>query len=316
MNLLKNAIEAIQVGVEDYDIGSRPRLHASVRNVYAGLLLMFKEALRLRSPQGSNEVLIKAQVGFRTDSSGNVVAIGRGRTTVSVRQIRERFETLGIGTDWRKFKRIQRVRNDIEHYYSTINVTALQGVLADAYVILNQFITSELREDPRTLLGEATWKELLQVSEVYVAEREKCEAAIEAFDWESPTLSASVHGIHCAQCGSDLMKPTGEHSSVPELTFKCVACGIEKPAEVIIPQVLEDALRWERYLSFTDGDELPLAHCPECLIEAYVTSEEKCGYCGHEAEHSCTRCGTDISPEELDNSPFCGRCAPVMSKNE
>ena len=41
MNFLANAIGGIQVGGEDYENGSRSRLLASVRNVYAGILLVY-----------------------------------------------------------------------------------------------------------------------------------------------------------------------------------------------------------------------------------------------------------------------------------
>ncbi|PYU23337.1 MAG: hypothetical protein DMG30_11925 [Acidobacteria bacterium] len=50
MNVLTNAIESIQVGVEDYQLGTRPRLLSAVRNIHAGILLLFKEALREVSP--------------------------------------------------------------------------------------------------------------------------------------------------------------------------------------------------------------------------------------------------------------------------
>jgi hypothetical protein len=50
MNLLANAIESIQVGVEDYQAATRPRLLSAVRNIHAGVVLLFKEALRRRSP--------------------------------------------------------------------------------------------------------------------------------------------------------------------------------------------------------------------------------------------------------------------------
>ena len=316
MNLMTNAIEAIQVGVEDYKNGSRRRLLASVRNVYAGLLLFYKEALRRKSPPRSDEVLVKAQVKFQKNPSGQIVAIGTGRKTVNVHQIRERFSSLGIKTDWQKFKKISSVRNDIEHYYPCINAEALQSVIANAFVLLRDFIAKELREEPMCLLGETTWDEMLQIAEVYQAERKACEETMESIDWNSPILSEAVKNLYCAECGVDLRSAIPVNSPRDEVSLKCRACGNGETAEELIPRAISDELSWEQYLSFTDGNEFPYVSCPECSIEAYIISEEKCAYCDHEATHICIRCGDNILPEELDSSPLCGWCAYMINKND
>ena len=316
MNLLTNAIEAIQVGIEDYNVGSRPRLLAAVRNVYAGLLLVYKEALRRRSPPESDEVLIKARVRLQEDPSGKVVAVGSGRKTVNVHQIRERFEALGITTDWKRFRKISLTRNDVEHYYTSINAEALQSVIANAFVILRGFIATEFHEDPKSLLGKTTWNKMLQITEVYEAERKACDEAIESIDWISPTLSEAVRSLHCSECGSDLLIATPAGAPLDQVSLKCRACGNEETSEKLIPRAIADGLSWELYLSFTDGNELPHVSCPECSEEAYVISEKMCAYCGYEATHTCVVCGSDIIPEELDSSPSCGWCAYKMIKDD
>ncbi len=115
MALLDNAIKSIQVGVEDYQNGAEDRLLASVRNIHAGILLLYKEALLRLSPTNSNEVLIKAKIVPTLDGVGNLIFVGSGGKTVDVQQIEERFEQLKITTDWVRFKRITKIRNDIEH---------------------------------------------------------------------------------------------------------------------------------------------------------------------------------------------------------
>src|SRR5437879_4668648 len=102
MKLLDNAIESIQVGVEDYQSGTRPRLLSAVRNIHAGILLLYKEALRRQSPAGSRDALMLARIVPSKDSNGNIVFIGEGKKTADTQQIRERFETLGIKTDWKR----------------------------------------------------------------------------------------------------------------------------------------------------------------------------------------------------------------------
>ena len=121
MDLLTNAIESIRVGVEDYEEGSHGRLLAAVRSIHAGILLLYKEALRRLSPAGSDEALVKAKIVPKRNAQGIVEFFGGGKKTVDVQQIRERFTTLGIVTDWTRFDRITDVRNDIEHYYTKLN---------------------------------------------------------------------------------------------------------------------------------------------------------------------------------------------------
>jgi len=44
IDLLTNATESLQVGVEDYQNGIRLRLLSVVRNIHAGILRLYKEA--------------------------------------------------------------------------------------------------------------------------------------------------------------------------------------------------------------------------------------------------------------------------------
>lgn len=90
MDLLTNAVQSIQLGVEDYGAGTPPRLLSAVRNIHAGILLLYKEALRRRSPEGSKDVLIKAKIVPSHDKDGQLVFLGAGKKTVDTRQIRER----------------------------------------------------------------------------------------------------------------------------------------------------------------------------------------------------------------------------------
>ena len=60
--LLVNARIAIQLGVEDYQALDARRALSAVRNIAAGVLLVFKEKLRAMSPDGTDEVLLKERV--------------------------------------------------------------------------------------------------------------------------------------------------------------------------------------------------------------------------------------------------------------
>jgi hypothetical protein len=316
MNLLNNAIESIRLGIEDYRKGDRPRFLASVRNLHAGVLLLYKEALRRLSPTGSNDVLVMAKIVPKRDVGGAVTFVGTGKTTVDYAQIRERFEGLGIATDWTRFKILNDTRNDIEHRYTTATQKTLEGVVANTFILVRDFITTQLKDDPRELLGDDTWRTMLEVNDVYAAERTECEKLLKAVNWESDALAEGVLQIACLDCGSQLLRPEPPSLSREDVELQCRACGKVYDAEKFVPQAIEAALDWDAYLSVKDGDEPPYVECPECAALAYVIYEKRCALCGHEAEHICLLCENEIPACELDSSPYCGYCAHKLSKDD
>jgi hypothetical protein len=317
MDLLTNAIESIRAGVEDYEQGSHGRLLAAVRSIHAGILLLYKEALRRASPAGSNEALLKAKVVPRRNAQGNVEFVGEGKKTVDVQQIRERFAALGIVTDWTRFDRITRVRNEVEHYFTKADKKVLESVVSNAFVIVRNFITTELKQDPLELLGDETWQVMLEVSEVYEAERAECEKLLVAVDWESDALAQGVVDLTCPACSGSLLRPDGDFKSYrDDMVLRCRTCGETLDAREFVPPAVASTLGGEKYLTLKDGGEIPYTNCPECGAEAYVMDEGRCALCGEAAEHTCARCGMGIPAEELLCSPYCGWCAHMMAKDD
>lgn len=317
MDLLENAVESFKVGVEDYEQGDHERLLSSVRSIHAGILLLYKEALRRLSPAGSSEVLLKARIRPERDAQGNLHFVGAGKKTVDVQQIHERFDSLGIATDWKRFNSVTNARNDIEHYYSEIPKKALEGIIADAFVIAREFISAELKEDPRELLGEETYKVMLDVAQVYDVERDECIKAIKVFNWNSEALQEGVLELACDSCGSDLIRPPeGETVFGEGMHLECRACGETMSAQEFVPAAIKNALAGEVYLSHTDGGEEPYTNCPECGNETYVMDEGRCALCEEEADHTCGRCGNHIPASEMMCAPFCGYCEHMMNKDD
>jgi hypothetical protein len=314
MDLLTNAVESIQVGVEDYQVGTRPRLLSAVRNIHAGILLLYKEALRRESPKDSNDVLMMAKIVPSRDAKNAVVFVGEGKKTVDTQQIRERFEALGISTDWKRFDRINKVRNEVEHRHPDVDQKALHGLISDSFIVMSKFITDELDDDPLTLLGEETWQDMLEVAEVYQAEKQKCERLLAAVEWKSDALSEGVGGLTCRACGGDLLKPV--ENSFGEVILQCSSCAEEEIPESYVPKAIKSALSGEAYIAVKDGGDPPYVRCPECGEKAYVVDEWRCAVCQHEAEHKCGMCGNSILPEELDSSPLCGYCHYLINKDD
>jgi hypothetical protein len=314
MDLLDNAIESIQVGVEDYQSGTRPRLLSAVRNIHAGILLLYKEALRKMSPAGSNDALMMAKIVPSRDSSGKVVFIGEGKKTADTQQIKERFEVLSIKTDWKRFERINETRNDVEHRYPRLDQKGLEGLISDSFLLVRDFIATELHDDPLELLGEETWQAMLEVAEVYQKEKEESRKLLDTANWRFSAIREGVLDQSCSQCGSDLLKPVED--SYHEISLQCISCGEEQSPESYVPKALASALSREAYVAMDDGGDPPVVHCPECGENAFLTEEWQCAICGAEPERRCSMCGTAIPVEELVSSPLCGYCNYISNKDD
>lgn len=270
MDLLENAIKSIQVGVEDYGVGSSPRLLSAARNIHAGILLLFKEALHRLSPPNSNDALIMSNIVPTKDSNGDIVFVGRGKSTVKTSEIQERFKSLSITTDWKRFEKINRVRNEIEHFYPQVTQAALQGLIADSFLLIRNFIQTELGEEPHALLGDQIWQIMLQVAEVYEEEKKHCVTQLKKIDWESHALTEGIFDLSCNSCGSELLKPRDEPQSYQETVLVCSSCGASEAFDSFVLRAIDAALSEEAYLSIKDGGGSPYVDCPECGQETYI----------------------------------------------
>jgi len=95
----------------------------------------------------------------------------------------------------------------------------------------------------------------------------------------------------------------------------CRSCESGFDYESIIEDAIIKYFEYEKYLSYTEGNTIPLINCPECGDETYNYSEEQCVYCGTSVEHICSSCHQEIVPEEIDGSGFCG-CVHMMNKDD
>jgi len=312
-SLLENAITSLHLALEDYSSGQDARLLSAVRNLHAGILLLYKEKLRRLSPSGTDDVLIMAKVKFQREPSGAVIAVGTGKRTVDVLEIEERFASLGIQTDWDRFKKINNLRNDIEHRHTNASRGAMQEMISDTFLIIRDFIQSELQEDAPGLLGHDAWNTLLSVSEVYEKERSECEKALAAIDWESDALAEAVLPLQCAECGSSLLFPLG---TTREADLQCRSCGEDERFESYAPRAISAHFADENFRSMKDGGDRVTVTCPHCHEEGYIVEENICAICGESCETECSLCGSSIPVEELNDGSLCGYCEHMMSKDD
>lgn len=316
MSILNNARDSIIMGLEDYSSSDKRRLISCTRNLFAGILLLFKHKLNLLSPPNSNEALIKEKIRPTIDPAGSLQWIGSGKKTVDVQQIKDRFESLGISVNWSRVKKINDFRNDIEHYYSNLSKAAMDDLISNSFIVIRDFLSQHLQLDPKDFLGEQSWNILVSVSEVYEREKEECVELLENIDWGSDGLCSAIVSFNCSNCGSGLISVREQKPAKHENEFYCRSCDTSWTFEDIAESALMDYFGFERYLSMKDGGDLPLIQCPECLRDSYIIEEEYCPICETKAEHECQRCGMPIPPEEIDGSGFCSFCSHMMSKDD
>ncbi len=319
MSLLINAVESIQVGVEDYLMEDSRRYLSAVRNICAGILLLYKEKLRLLSPSHDEEILIKKDIRPSYDNEGNVIFIGKGKKTVDVQEIKDRFSNLKVKVAWKEFDDLNKLRNDIEHYYTDKSPDAVREIVAKSFILIRDFISEHLKEEPRLLLGDECWQTLLKTAEVYAAEQEICIKSLEQIDWKYQTLKNALKKIRCPACHSSLIKTIDEgeeEGNYDDSTLLlCSYCGEEFAFGNVVEQCLLDSLAEQIYRARKDGGEAPLGLCPGCVRNSYMIFEEHCAVCDYDGQEylECERCGTNLSFDDQWLGGYCSYCYYAMA---
>lgn len=317
MSILKNAIDSIQTGIEDYKSADDRRGVSAVRNIIAGILLLYKEKLCQLSPENNKELLIKQLIRPVQNTDGDIIFEGYGRKTVDVPSIKERFNSLNIVVDWGRFDEVNNLRNDLEHYYTTKSPNAVKEVVAKSFLLIRDFLHDSLRLDPQETLGESAWSTLLEESEVYSAEEDACRLSIEEIDWKYESVIESLKYLRCNNCHSSLIQAPSSEDVYPNINLKCKSCGEEFCLDDAVEKCIEESLSGEAMVSFMDGGESPYDNCYECNKSTYIYTEGCCVSCGYEIQYTnCTRCHAPLGMDDQYNEGMCGYCQHLWEKME
>ena len=315
MSILDNAVRSIQVGVEDYNTNTDARMLSAVRSVMAGLLLLYKEKLVRLSPDHDREALIKSKVIPTKLEDGSISIVGKSKTTVSFQQIEERFEQFSVNVDWKRLKKIRDLRNDIEHYYTKLSKDNVKEVLAGSFILIRDFLSQELSEDPLEVLGDKCWQSLLDVSEVYENERKECLSSFSKIDWTYKVLKDCTEYFRCTECHSSLLRTDNTGAYHSEILLNCASCGNTFEIESVLEGAVDDMLGIDAHIAHMDGGEPPFGMCPTCLKNTFIFYEDVCISCENELDYKeCLRCGESLSVDEQDLDGFCGYCSNQKEK--
>ena len=143
MSILRNAIDSIVLGLEDYGSADPRRLLSCTRNLYAGILLLFKHRLSELSPAESDEALIKEKVEPVADGD-TIHWRGKGKKTVDLTWSGAAGATVDI---YREGSFLLNTANDENHTDST----NLNGGGTLTYEVCEQGIATSC-SDPETAI--------------------------------------------------------------------------------------------------------------------------------------------------------------------
>ena len=314
--LFENAVQSIQLGVEDYQTNDPRRALSAVRNFHAGVVLLAKEVLVRAVPKAEESEIIAAGYKPVPNGLGGVKYKAATERTIDLDTIGRRFKDFGLSIDRAALRNLSRVRNDIEHRYAREPDDAVRQVIADAFPVAAELFRLA-GEEPGKCLG-AAWDTMLEVRTVYAEELKACCATFERVEWRSGIL----HEAHlvCPECHSRLVAQDDPANQEQEdVQARCRSCEAEIAAEALVESGLTARMEWESYVAMTDGGDSPLQVCPDCGLSTYVLCEEEigCAWCGCTLGE-CGRCMVSLMPDNVDwdNRGLCGYCGHLMSKDD
>lgn len=316
MSLIENARNSIILGLEDFESADSKRLVSAVRNVYAGILLLFKAKLSMLSPPDSDEVLIKERIIPSLNAAGVLIFRGEGKRTVDYLGIKERFGSLGVEVDWKRVERINKIRNNLEHYYSSENKDTVRGLINESLIVIRDFLTLHLDQDAQEFLGKDAWKVMISTAEVFQKEEADCRTRLASIDWLSEHLAKAVQESSCPRCESTLISPTLENVDRWDASYKCRVCGFIQDFETFAERALGEYFSFANYSSVKDGGEPATIMCPGCSQETYILEDAFCPVCEESCEHTCKLCDNPIPSSEIDGSGYCGYCSHKLAKDD
>lgn len=316
MSIFDNAIDSIQMGIEDYKVGNR-RSVSSVRNIFAGMLLLYKEKLCELSPDENGELLIKQYIRPTTDLHGDIVFEGKGKKTVDVQAIKDRFKSLNISVDWKRFDEINDLRNDLEHYYTTESPDAVREIIAKSFLLIRNFMKDSLELDAQEYLGTETWTAMLDANDLYTSEYDACKSTIDKIEWEYESVRKALEHLRCNKCHSSLVSAPCSDDGYPDIGLSCRNCGHEFCFGDVVEQIIDDELSGTAIYNVMKGGESPYDACPECDKNTFVHEEEKCVACEYEFEYTlCSMCESSLGIEDQYNDGMCSYCSYKLGKQE
>ncbi|MBE6375911.1 MAG: hypothetical protein E7050_05535 [Lentisphaerae bacterium] len=304
--IFDNAIASIELGIEDYKLakGDSSRYLSAVRNLFAGLLLLFKSKLAEVSKDDNFSLLIAPSVKTPYD-------IQQRPKTVGYYDLIKRLKEQEVNVDWEKIKDLHAYRNDIEHYFApdSKSDSIVRGYIANSFLIIKQFLEKDLGYNPQECFAEDIWQEFLKDEAVHSAEIAEMVFEFDKLLWFSDDVEKLFLKHRCHNCNSDIIRVDDKlMQDAKDTSFICRNCGRQwiyyELAKEIANKLSQRDL-WE----LKDGGTEIIGYCPECEEEMYCSIGEVCLNCGVRGPFECEFCGCEVPISELIIFSETGRCS-------
>lgn len=299
MTILQNAIDSIQLGIEDYElIKENPkRLISCTRNLFSGILLLFKYYLYTVNPD-----LI--YIPLKSKEKGR-------KKTLDFKQLKDKLDESQVLIEWGELEKIQKIRNDIEHKYSDENPLIILGLVAVSYNVINDFVRKYLQRDPIEIFGEEIWSILIEVDRVYQIERNQCINDLDSNTYYNFKILELIKQSNCSECGFDVIKPLKNNTNSHQIEYRCLSCFKETDYHELIVSAIEQEVDYQQRRDSMFGDSLNevFCTCPSCWTNAYSIESCFCFSCQYQAKQICDVCESSLTGDEISfQSKFCSAC--------
>lgn len=307
-SLFDNAVSSIKIGIEDFQRNDSHRNVSAIRNLYAGLLLLAKEVISRKVPKADLDSVISARYKPIPDGEGGVHYTPDGKNTVDFLSLSKRFKDFGITVNEASFdkslKKLNLIRNDIEHLYTSESDSVVREAIAKAFPVAVELFRLA-NEDPVECLGDS-WKIIIEENDLYQKEAERCCNTFLLVSWISPAISGTY--FNCPKCYSELIEQINPKNVDQDLIqTRCLSCGYEGDCIEIIQFALQDIVGTDL---LRRDYETPIQPCPSCNNDGvFFADEGLCANCGAEdGEARCGICDDPLGTDWLEQGGGEGTC--------
>lgn len=312
--IMENAVGMITVGIEDYLQGSEYRKYSAVRNVYAGILLLYKAYLYRITPENGNQGDLIYSHDSDVDIDGNLSATYtrkiKKNKTIGFHEIKKLLKKIGYNVQKDKLNKLNELRCDIEHLYVNKELKNVDEIFYYSTSLIADFYFKKLNYDPCEDFEEEKWNSLIDRKKDF---GERIKSSIKSFSnlqANFPQLEPIIGHMRCQSCRSRILHLAGLSDMPMYSTAICDNCGNKFQLSEIMDKTIEDVYGASDYTRVMDGENPIIVACPDCWGNYFSTESGACLACGYEQEYSqCPVCHNPISIDEQEFNGICARCA-------
>ena len=324
-----NAILSIDLGVEDYVKGhdDTRRYVTALRNIYGGLLLLYKSHLAFLS-RDQECCIIRDKMDWEVAVDGSIKFKGLklDGKTLDVHGILDALRKFKIVVDGSALERIRNYRNQVEHLFDVngLRFEVIRAHVIDLLKLVRDFTTHVMRMNPAQLYSDKTLSVLVTDEKVVEKERADRIGALDNLDWYEPFVENVFADVTCPHCHGEFLFPEKQEGPASDTKFVCRTCGAVDTYENLMSYYTDDIFigEFESHICTDDKRTFVLNtgalwECPECSSIAFDTLHGICLVCGHKGK--CAMCDESIKGEDVPaytQSGLCSYCYHRSTKGD